>query len=93
MMGVFVFATSMFLKRYLRYGQDTWRGGAVMKRKDSGPSGPSCGAYLLAVVCLTPFLSMISSSFMDIRGVLPDILVILPQPPLHRELCGSVDAQ
>ena len=23
MMGVFVFATSMFLKRYLRYGQDT----------------------------------------------------------------------
>lgn len=37
---------------------------------------------LLAVICLTPFLSMISSSFMDIRGVLPDIPVIFPKLPL-----------
>ena len=36
---------------------------------------------LLAVICLTPFLSMISSSFMDIRGVLPDIPVIFPKLP------------
>lgn len=45
----------------------------------------------LAVVCLTPFLSMISSSFMDIRGVLPDIPVILPQPPFTQRTiwkCG-----
>ena len=61
------------------------RGRSDETEKDSGPSGSSCGAYLLAVVCLTPFLSMISSSFMDIRGVLPDIPVILPQPPLYTE--------
>lgn len=40
---------------------------------------------VLAVVCLTPFLSMISSSFMEIRGVLPDVPVIFPQPPLYTE--------
>ena len=40
---------------------------------------------LLAVICLTPFLSMISSSFMDIRGVLPDIPVIFPKFPLYVE--------
>ena len=40
---------------------------------------------VLAVVCLTPFLSMISSSFMDIRGVLPDTPVIFPEVPLFTE--------
>lgn len=40
---------------------------------------------ILAAVCLTPFLSMISSSFMEIRGVLPDVPVIFPQPPLFTE--------
>ena len=40
---------------------------------------------VLAVVCLTPFLSMISSSFMDIRGVLPDTPIIFPEVPLFTE--------
>ena len=42
---------------------------------------------LLAVICLTPFLSMISSSFMDIRGVLP---VIFPKLPLFVENYAKV---
>ena len=45
---------------------------------------------LLAVICLTPFLSMISSSFMDIRGVLPDIPVIFPKLPLFVENYAKV---
>lgn len=45
---------------------------------------------LMAVVCLLPFLSMISSSFMDIRGVLPDVPVIFPQPPLYLENYAKV---
>lgn len=40
---------------------------------------------VLAVICLTPFLSMVSSSFMDIRGVLPDVPVIFPETPLYTE--------
>ena len=44
----------------------------------------------LAVICLTPFLSMISSSFMDIRGVLPDVPVIFPKFPLFVENYAKV---
>ena len=57
-----------------------------MKRKKTAAQEALHAVLIfLAVVCLTPFLSMISSSFMDIRGVLPDIPVILPQPPLYTE--------
>lgn len=44
----------------------------------------------LAIICLTPFLSMVSSSFMDIRGVLPDVPVIFPQQPLYVENYAKV---
>lgn len=36
----------------------------------------------MSIVCIIPFLSMISSSFMDIKGLLPDTPVILPHFPL-----------
>ena len=44
MMGVFVFTTSMFLKRYLRYGQDQLEGEKHEKRKNYFAGRAACGS-------------------------------------------------
>lgn len=40
---------------------------------------------ILAVMCLLPFLSMVSTSFMRVRGTLPDEPIIFPDFPLYTE--------
>jgi multiple sugar transport system permease protein len=44
----------------------------------------------LGIACLLPFLSMISTSFMYIKGVLPNKPVIFPQFPLYVKNYGTV---
>ena len=44
----------------------------------------------LAALCLLPFLSMISTSFMKIRGTLPDRPIIFPDLPLYLENYSKV---
>lgn len=39
----------------------------------------------MSILCLLPFLSMISTSFMNIKGVLPDKPIIFPEFPLFTE--------
>jgi multiple sugar transport system permease protein len=39
----------------------------------------------MSVICLLPFVTMIASSFMDIKGVLPDTPVLFPDLPLFTQ--------
>lgn len=40
---------------------------------------------IMSVICLLPFVTMIASSFMDIKGVLPDTPVLFPDLPLFTQ--------
>ena len=62
----------------------------MKRKKTAAQAALHVVLIFLAVICLMPFLSMISSSFMDIRGVLPDIPVIFPQLPLFTENYAEV---
>ena len=39
----------------------------------------------LTAICLLPFLSMISTSFMKVKGVLPNEPILFPNFPLYLE--------
>ena len=39
----------------------------------------------LSAICLLPFLSMISTSFMKVKGVLPNEPILFPNFPLYLE--------
>ena len=45
---------------------------------------------LLSIICLLPFVTMFASSFMDIKGVLPDNPVLFPDLPLFCENFSNV---
>ena len=48
----------------------------------------------LTAICLLPFLSMISTSFMKVKGVLPNEPILFPNfSTLSGKLCKSVDCK